>query len=78
MSLYDSLLSGIDLSSSLSASFDKAIKERRDKDVEAAKERRRLYRHISHYPVSLLDEITRNGTITVAEREELNSYLYGR
>lgn len=78
MSLYESLLSGLDLSSSLSASFDKAAKERKQQEVEAAKERRRLYRHISNYPVRLLDEITRNGSITVAEREELNSYLYGR
>lgn len=55
-----------------------AIKEHRAKAIEAAKERRRLYRHIANYPVKLIDEITRDGSMTVAEREELAHYLYGR
>lgn len=51
-------------------------KERRERNARAAIERRRLYRHISNYPVSLLNEITQDGSITVGEQDELQRYMY--
>jgi hypothetical protein len=53
-------------------------KERRERNAQAAIERRRLYRHISNYPVSLLNDIMSNGTITVGEQDEFQRYMYRR
>lgn len=55
-----------------------STKERRERNAQGAIERRRLYRHISNYPVSLLNAITQNGTITVGEQDELQRYMYRR